>query len=98
MYSEECLLAHDLKKAGYREAVLLDHFYYHNHPANIKHSNITLRERLNKSIKGSMRSRIYICKKHYDRRYIPLIYLTSGLNIVYLCILHALYRLKSFLV
>lgn len=97
MYSEECLLAHDLKKVGYQEAVLLDCFYYHNHPANIKRRNITLRERLNKSIRGSMRSRIYICKKHYGRRYIPLIYLTSGLNIIYLCLLHVLYKMKTFL-
>ena len=88
MYCEETLLALDLKKSGYKEIEMLNERFFHNHNYNNVSNKITLSHRLDKEMKGVLKSRIYVCKKHYAMFWHFFIYITTFVEILYVCLLH----------
>lgn len=96
MYCEETLLGHDLKAKGYTEAVLVKESYIHNHRSVKNVERISLRRRLQKEWNGALKSRIYICKKHYPAYYVPLIYCFSALELLFSTCVHVGYLFKYY--
>lgn len=90
MYCEEVLLSRDLRKAGYREAVLCDDFFEHNHKSRT--SIITLKKRL-VSEKNFYKSRLVYCKKHLGRGSSFALTFVHYLNNVYILVTHPIVKI-----
>lgn len=82
LYNEENILGIKCKKAGYKEIVVLDQFYIHNHKYH-KAQNISFKQKVNTTKKG-FNSRLYLCKKYYKKSMIPRLYIVEGMNRIYL--------------
>ena len=83
LYNEENILGIKLKKAGYKEAVLLDMFYKHNHKKNKKETSFIKKIT---ATKYSYESTKYLCKKYYSSVLLPMLFLAEMFNRIYLAI------------
>lgn len=87
LYCEETLLGLELKKRGYKEIEVFSEHVLHNHPPAVKR-RVRYVERMKKALKGNIKSNLYISKKYYSPVYMPLMYLCTGLQLLYLSVLH----------
>lgn len=87
LYCEETLLGLELKKRGYKEIEVFSEHVLHNHPPAVKR-RVRYVERMKKAMNGNIKSNIYICKKYYSPVYMPLMYLCTGFQMLYLSVLH----------
>ncbi|WP_423832267.1 glycosyltransferase [Streptococcus equinus] len=78
LYNEENILGIKLKQKGFREAVVLDQFYIHNHKER-KKSNISFRKKVFSGEHG-YHSRYYMCKTYYSRLLLPFLFLVELMN------------------
>lgn len=79
LYNEENILGFKIKQAGYQEVLAIDQFYYHNHKTR-QDSNITLMKKLQTGGQ-SFKSRCYLCKTYYSKRYLPALYAVELINV-----------------
>lgn len=87
MYCEEVLLAKDLQRKGYKEAVLSNVFFEHNHKN--KETKITLRGRIEHE-NNFWKSRKIYCKKNFGRVSVFQLTLVHFLNCIYIILTHAI--------
>lgn len=78
LYNEENLLGNDLKRRGYKELVLRNYYYYHNHK-NTPNSSLTFKQKVYKT-KPGYESRKYLCKKYYPKYTLPLLWIAEKIN------------------
>lgn len=97
LYCEETLLGIKLKKLGLKEVVMVDTYFHHNHPPLSKSRNVTLASRIRREMACDMKSRIYICRNFYPRVYLPFLYVTSVMNLLYVCLIHLGFLTKKLL-
>lgn len=86
LYNEENILGIKCKKNGYKEIIVLDQFYIHNHEYKRK-DKISLKNKLNKT-KAGYESRKYMCKVYYNKKLLPLLAFVELINKIYLIICH----------
>lgn len=89
LYSEEVLLARDLKNAGYGEAVLTNTFFDHNHKSYKK--EITLANRLYQE-KNAYNSRNIYCKKYLGKIACGILHAVHLANSIYIVITHPIIK------
>ncbi len=82
LYNEENILAIKLKRAGYKEALLITEFYYHIHEKS--NSTPTLKERLN-LINMNFKSKKYLCEEYYSKNLVLPLCIILGINYAYAC-------------
>lgn len=87
MYCEEVLLAKDLQRKGYKEAVLSNVFFEHNHKE--KETKITLRGRINHE-NNFWKSRKIYCKKNFGNMSSFQLFLIHFLNYLYIILTHVI--------
>jgi GT2 family glycosyltransferase len=93
LYNEENVLGWKLKQLGYKEILVLDQFYVHNHKKNQQH-NMSLKKKITMTSNG-YKSRKYLCNLMYGRKLIPLLALIEGFNKVILLCAYIKWRIKS---
>ena len=82
MYYEETDIAIRCKKAGYREVIALDAFYYHNHRV-ADNATISFPDKIRAKHLDYDSGKV-ILRKHYSETYIPFMWIIECLNRVYL--------------
>lgn len=82
LYNEENILGIKCKRAGYKEIVVLDQFYIHNHKYR-KKEKIPFRKKITIT-KNSYMSRKYLCRTYYSKKLLPLLWFVEMLNRFYL--------------
>lgn len=92
MYSEEVLLAMDLRKAGYKEAVVTDCFFIHNHKTPYTAKPLKRRMYLEKNY---FKSRKVYCRKYLNRLTLAGLYITHWLNIIYIILSNPLVKIRD---
>ncbi|WEV45360.1 glycosyltransferase family 2 protein [Streptococcaceae bacterium ESL0687] len=75
LYNEENILGIKAKRLGYKELILLDEFYLHNH----RHSSKDLKGDF-RALKISYDSRAYLCRNYYSKSLILPLYLVDKSN------------------
>ncbi len=71
LYNEENILGIKCKRNGYKEVIVLDQFYIHNHIWKSERSK-SLKSRLLISNQG-YKSRKYLCQTYYNSKLLPLL-------------------------
>jgi GT2 family glycosyltransferase len=78
LYNEENILGIKCKKYGYKEVIVLDQFYIHNHIwKSEKHKPLKARLAVSKL---GYKSRKYLCQTYYDGKLLPLLSLLQFAN------------------
>ena len=90
LYSEEVLLSKDLRNAGYREAVLTDIFFDHNHKNYQR--KVILSNRFNQE-KNAYKSRYVYCKKYLGKKACRLLKVVHVVNNIYIIMTHPIIKL-----
>ena len=90
LYSEEVLLSRDLSAAGYREAVLTDVFFDHNHKNYEKKTKLSIR--FNQE-KNAYKSRKVYSKKYLGKTACWLLKVVHVANNIYIIITHPIIKL-----
>ena len=78
LYNEENILGIKLRKYGYKAAVILDQYYYHNHNFS-KDKNKTLLNKM-KMLGIRFTSRKYLISTYYSSILIPFLFLVEFIN------------------
>jgi len=87
LYNEENILGIKCKNKNYKEVLVLDHFYYHNHKDNKQKKSF--RNKINSS-KNAYLSRRYLCLNYYSKMWLPLLWLVESINKAYLMLAYLL--------
>jgi len=72
LYNEENILAIKIKNKGYKEAVSINDYFYHNH----SHKDLSLINKY-KICWAAFESKLYLCKKYYSWILIPFLFLVQ---------------------
>lgn len=81
MYNEENLLGIRCKKYGYKEIMVTDQYYFHNHKKSTK--KLSFYEKI-KVTEKSYQSRKYMCKTYYPKRLLFPLWCIEMINRLYL--------------
>lgn len=93
LYNEENILAIKLKKKNYKEAIILDKFYFHNHNPSIRKKTLKEKYEVNKI---SYESRKVLCDKYYNKKYLSMkLQLIHGINCLEIAIKHLVKKIIS---
>ena len=84
LYNEENLLGIKCKKAGYKEIVVLDQFYIHNHKHK-KGEKIPFKKKIMITHNGYV-SRKYLCETYYGKGILPALWCVELLNKIFLAL------------
>ncbi len=87
LYNEENLLGINCKEKGYYNGFIIDKYYVHNHihAVNDRH---TFLKKIRVAKTGYV-SRMYLCKKHYIKYLVPLLYFIEIMNRIAYIIIYA---------
>lgn len=82
LYNEENILGIKCKKEGYKEIIVLDQFYIHNH--KYKKKEKTPFKRKIQMTKNGYESRKYMCLTYYKKSLLPVLFAVEIVNRIYL--------------
>lgn len=82
LYNEENILGIKCKRAGYKEIVVLDQFYIHNH-RHKKGEKVPFKKKIKMTHNGYV-SRKYLCETYYSKNALPALWCIELLNKMYL--------------
>ncbi|MCD8011873.1 MAG: glycosyltransferase [Lachnospiraceae bacterium] len=91
MYNEEAILSIHLTKIGYKEAVLLDLLYSHNHQRSAPRRDV--HAKLHAEKRGYI-SRKYLCENYYDGQGLLRLKIAHMLNVFYLVLAATYHKFK----
>ncbi len=78
LYNEENILGIKCRNKGYKEVIVLDQFYIHNHIWKNDRKK-SLKAKL-KTVDLGYESRKYLCEKYYDKKLLPLLRMVQVAN------------------
>lgn len=82
LYNEENILGIKCKKEGYKEIIVLDQFYIHNHKYKKKETT-TFKKKIQMTNNG-YESRKYMCLTYYQKSLLPRLFAVEMANKIYL--------------
>lgn len=85
LYNEENILAIKLKQKGYKEAISINDYYFHNH--KLKNYKKSLKSKINQH-NIAFNSKKYLCKTYYSKRLVITLYILQYINIAMLSVGH----------
>lgn len=93
LYNEENILGIKCKQQGFKEIIVLNQIYIHNHEFH-KNEKVKFKKKMSMT-KNSFESRKYLCKKYYNKLLLILLYIIEFLNRVYLFLAYIKNRFKK---
>jgi len=84
LYNEEIILAWMVREHGYKNAVVIDKYYHHNHQKGERKS---LKVKLN-GLKMANSSRRYLCSKYYNKKCGFMLNIVCVINVIKCIIKH----------
>lgn len=82
LYNEENILGIKCKNEGYKEIIVLDQFYIHNHKYK-KKEKTTFKKKILMTRNG-YESRKYMCSTYYKKSLLPMLFIVEMANRIYL--------------